>query len=484
MNNTIQRLIAMFCLVLLLAGCNNWLDVKPYDQISEDELVKSEEGFRKLLNGIYIGLNDEALYGKSLTAEMIEIMGGAYEIGDQSLVWGNYPDLKDYNYNTAYWRDRMNATWDKAYALILNCNKLLENMKSRPELFVGGNYNLIQGEALALRAMLHFDMLRLFGPVYSRQPEALSIPYYTSEVLSPEPLLPASEVVAKIVQDLQEARILLNEDPVKTEGGLASGNAGESSNFLHYRALRLNYYAVTGMLARVCLYAGQRENAFNYATEVIKASNNGIFPFTDRSLVNGTAQDPDRIFSSEVLFAVSNSRRGKLFEEYFDPALASKMVFRMESELLEKSIFGGTENGGNLDDYRCRSNWISAGGARYFYKYADMTESGRVENTMLPLIRLGEMYLIAAESQSASLASGVSYVNTLRKNRGVSSLQTLTPTLLQYEYIRELCGEGQLFFMYKRMYAPVIRSYTSANNPAPSNAVFVVPLPDTETENR
>ena len=363
-------------------------------------------------------------------------------------------------------------------------NKLLENMKSREELFTGNNYNIIQGEALALRAMLHFDMLRLFGPVYSRNPEATSIPYYTSEVLSPEPLLPASEVMTKIIQDLQEARILLNEDPVKTEGGLSSGNAGESSNFLCYRALRLNYYAVTGLLARVCLYAGQRENAFNYSTEVIKASNNGIFPFVDRSLVNGTAQDPDRIFSPEVLFALSDSQRGELFEEYFDPSLAPNMVFRMETDLLEQTIYGGTGIGGNLDDYRCRSNWISSGSARYFYKYSDMTESGRIENTMIPLLRLGEMYLIAAESQSNSLANGVSYINTLRKNRGVSNLQTLTTTLLQYEYIREVYGEGQLFFMYKRMYSSIIRSNSATNNPAPSNAVFVVPLPDTETENR
>jgi len=291
-------------------------------------------------------------------------------------------------------------------------------------------------------------------------------------------------VMTKIIQDLQEARILLNEDPVKTEGGLSSGNAGESSNFLCYRALRLNYYAVTGLLARVCLYAGQRENAFNYSTEVIKASNNGIFPFVDRSLVNGTAQDPDRIFSPEVLFALSDSQRGELFEEYFDPSLAPNMVFRMETDLLEQTIYGGTGTGGNLDDYRCRSNWISSGSARYFYKYSDMTESGRIENTMIPLLRLGEMYLIAAESQSNSLANGVSYINTLRKNRGVSNLQTLTTTLLQYEYIREVYGEGQLFFMYKRMYSSIIRSNSATNNPAPSNAVFVVPLPDTETENR
>ena len=50
----IQRLIGLYCLAFLLAGCSNWLDVQPYDQISVDELVKSEEGFQKALNGIYI----------------------------------------------------------------------------------------------------------------------------------------------------------------------------------------------------------------------------------------------------------------------------------------------------------------------------------------------------------------------------------------------------------------------------------------------
>ena len=103
---------------------------------------------------------------------------------------------------------------------------------------------------------------------------------------------------------------------------------------------------------------------------------------------------------------------------------------------------------------------------------------------MSPLLLLGERYRIAAKSKSKIRDNGISNKNTLRKNRGVSDLQTLTTTLLQYEYIREVYGEGQLFFMYKRMYSSIIRSNSATNNPAPSNAVFVVPLPDTETENR
>ena len=192
----------MCCLVLTFNACNSWLEVQPYDQISEDELVSTQEGFQKLLNGIYIELNDDNLYGSTLTVEMIEILGGAYEIGSDVNVWSNYPALKLYNYETEYWRNRLDATWNKAYALILNCNKLLSKMDEHKELFTGNNYNIIRGEALALRAMLHFDMLRLFGPVYSRNKEMVCIPYYTAQVLNPEPLLPASTVVEKDKADL------------------------------------------------------------------------------------------------------------------------------------------------------------------------------------------------------------------------------------------------------------------------------------------
>ena len=162
--------------LLAAGGCGKWLDVKPYDKIAEDELLLTEEGYMKLLNGIYIELNRDMLYGASLSVEMIEIMGGAYTVGTDNSVWGNYRDLAEYQYGTQYWRARMNETWNKAYSLILNCNMLLENIESDRKLFTEDNYRMVKGEALALRAMLHFDMLRLFGPVYSRNPDALSIP--------------------------------------------------------------------------------------------------------------------------------------------------------------------------------------------------------------------------------------------------------------------------------------------------------------------
>ncbi len=483
MKKTLYATIAMLC--LMLTSCDSWLDVKPYDKISEDELTKSEEGYQKMLNGVYIDLNDDALYGKTLSVEMIEVMGGAYAIGTDNSVWGNYKDLSSYQYGTDYWRDRLSQTWNKAYALILNCNKILESIDANSALFTNGNYYTIKGEATALRAMLHFDMLRLFGPVYSKDSEKAAIPYYTKVTNSPEPLLSAKEAAEKVVADLEEARILLTNDPIKTQGTMMSGSTDGTGNFMRYRALRLNYYAVEALLARAYLYMGDKPSALKYAADVIRTVDSGIFPFVDRSLVTGSPSDPDRIFSSEVIFALTNTSRGSIFTNYYDPSRLPNYVFRMDNSLMDNIVYGGaSQTGGYQDDYRYRANWIATGSNRYFYKYSDMTASGSIQNTMIPMLRLGEMFLIAAESQSDNLTSGTQYVNILRRNRGVATLANLTPDLLKYEYIRELYGEGQLFYLYKRLYSDIISSASSSKNTKASDLVFVVPLPDSETDNR
>lgn len=480
-----KRILTYFAAMslLIMTSCDAWLNVKPYDKMSEDELLSTEEGFIKLLNGIYIELNSDMLYGGALSVEMIEMMGGAYVIGTDNAVWGNYADLASYKYGTEYWRARMSETWNKAYSLILNCNMFLENLESTDVRFTGDNFKVIKGEALALRAMLHFDMLRLFGPVYSRHPELESIPYYERYSVTPNDILPASEVAAEITDDLLNARILLANDPIKTRGTMMDAPADGSSTFMYYRPLRLNYYAVTALLARSSLYFGDKESAFEYSTEIISDAA-AVFPFVDRSLVSGSPDDPDRIFSSEVIFALSHSQRNRLFKNYFDPSRIPNYVLRMDNDLMSNIVYGGGAlTGGNQDDYRYRVNWVSTGANRYFYKYSDMVDTGNIRNTMIPMIRLGEMYLIAAESRSDDIGAGVVYVNQLRSNRGVSGLQTLTAENLQYEYIRELYGEGQLFFMYKRMFTPVLFSSIASRNPQPSDAIFTVPLPDTETDN-
>lgn len=489
------HILLLVCGSLFLGSCDSWLDVQPYDKIGEEDLFSSEEGFQRLLNGVYVELNDDNLYGSSLTVELIEVMGGAYQIGSDRNQWEDYVDLANYTYNTTYWKDRFDQVWDKAYALVMNCNKILDNIESRQELFSETNYDIIRGEALALRAMLQFDMLRIFGPVYSRNPENISIPYYEHQTTDIADRLPASQVLEKVIADLIEAEKLLANDPIITQGTMMSPAEGNESTFLRYRALRLNYYAVQGLLARVYLYAGNKTSAFDYATKVIQAAETGVFPFVDPADVVGNPTNIDRIFSSEVLFALTNVNRVNLFKNYHDPNRYPDRIFTMEPTLLDELIYTPELNfGGSKNDYRYIANWktpnISSVTNKCFYKYDDMPDNSVIENTMIPMLRLGEMYLIAAESQSDDLGAGLSYVNELRSHRGLtgSELDRLTNNRLAFEYIRELYGEGQLFFFYKRTYS-TIYSYSDydqgvALGTSASDAVFVVPMPDTEMNNR
>ena len=63
----------------LMVSCDRWLEVKPYDKISEGELQKSEEGYQKMLNGIYIDLLNSSLYGQTLPTTTFDVLAQYYD---------------------------------------------------------------------------------------------------------------------------------------------------------------------------------------------------------------------------------------------------------------------------------------------------------------------------------------------------------------------------------------------------------------------
>ena len=484
--------------VLLLPGCDKWLEVQPYDQMAEGDLLGKEEGFRKLLNGIYVDLNKDELYGQTLTVEMVEIMACSYLIGTDALTWGNYIDLDNRNFESEYWRTRLDNTWNTAYALIRNCNTILEQMAGKESLFTGNDYNLIRGEALALRALLHFDMFRLFGPVYKVNPEKESIPYVTTTALQVQELLPGTEVMRHVVEDLEEAERLLEEDPIRTTTDhLVNHATVEGDNFWEYRTLRLNYYAVQALLARAYYYmashAGDRQADYKAKAEAYARGVIDIapvhFPFVDKANVLGNPENVDRIFATEVIFGLTNVNRNLMFQNNNDPDHSPQPVLRMDPVLLEAPYFGGgSEYGGSTDDYRYIANWRKNGNDYYFYKYADMADVSRIENTIVPMVRLGEMYIILADLHNDERPVMAGWVNQLRAHRGVELMpetEDYRPSMLDYEAVRELYGEGQLFYYYKRNYTGILTVFESPSQfREASEKFYVVPLPDTETENR
>ena len=91
--------------------------------------------------------------------------------------------------------------------------------------------------------MIHFDLLRLYGPIYSSNTESTAaIPYLdipdNKDIL---PILSAKEVCEKILRDLNEAAELLKDDPVRTDG-VQTDDAEDNNTpvYLRYRQYRLN----------------------------------------------------------------------------------------------------------------------------------------------------------------------------------------------------------------------------------------------------
>ena len=462
----------VWLLVILCTSCSDWLDVQPGDRISEENNFSNLAGFKKALNGIYIELNREELYGRNLSCEFIEILAQRYAVGEENRT---NKELMGFEYGGSAGKGKSTNIWKTAYTLIANTNLILKNCEEHRDVLPEDYYHLIKGEALALRAYLHFDLFRLFGPVYEPGLTTLSIPYYEKFQLDVAPSYPADEFMELVIKDLSGAENELKNDPVIEYG--VKGNGKDL--FLQDRNLRLNYYAVQGLLARAYLYMGDKENALRYAEQVI-AVQEDKFPWITPIKLNNS-QNPDRVFSTELLFALQNLNRNTLYTSLFDGANLKMSDLLAPREDVVNGVFESDKT-----DYRYSSSLnssmeISGTTYRVFNKYQG-TDS--LYNQMIPMIRVSEMYLIAAETSSVP-DDRIRYFSTFRNHRNLQGVTTESDVdwYLEKEWKKEFYGEGQLFFWYKRNKKTEMQSAVSPyGKVSVSSEDYVLPVPDGETE--
>ncbi|MBR5463019.1 MAG: RagB/SusD family nutrient uptake outer membrane protein [Butyricimonas sp.] len=235
-----MKYIVLLGLILSLSACNKWLDVEPLGQVDAEKMFEDEKGCLQTLTGTYILLTSQEAYGEELT------LGYVDEI---VRYWNKIGKAYDFDYKDATLVGRFNGTWGKMYEAIANVNLLLQNLKDSDK-GKFENYDLIKGEALGLRAYVHLDLLRLFGPVLKEGLNQKSIPYreeFSNELVT---FMTAEEVLGKIEKDLLEAYTLLSDDPIKEYGRKANKNLDNKDLAFQFRGVRMNYYAVCGTLAR------------------------------------------------------------------------------------------------------------------------------------------------------------------------------------------------------------------------------------------
>ena len=471
-------------LLIATTSCESWIGVEPTDRLSEDKVFSSQKGFLQSLNGVYAEMNNYSVYGGNLSVGLIDVLAQYYNAGSDNSYTYYYPARYDYT-NTSL-KNTFSAVWAKMYNLITSVNIIIEKC-NQTNVLSAQYQKMIKGEALALRAMYHLDLLRLFGPIMSENATEQAIPYMTVSDQSIQDILTADIVISKIISDLNQASGLLKDsDPIITDGVMSQPTAEDNID-LCYRQYRLNYYAVQVLLARANLWKGDKEAALQIAKDVISEAGS-IFPFTSRNMAIGNK--PDRMFSSEVMFSLYNTNRINVYRKYFASTLDPRNIL---------SFYGTLDNGRVPDLYDTENDirygmWATSTEGEndlIFTKYEDVSvKDGSTDHYcyMIPLIRLSELYLIAAECET-DFDQAVQYLNTIRNKRYCPDVEPVDANELQNyitnEFRKEMIGEGQMFFYYKRNAMESIPNGSSASGilsmPLKN---YIVPIPESEIDNR
>lgn len=481
-------------LLIVFAGsfssCNSWLDIESDTTITQEELFKNGSGYRTALNGVYRLLGAPELYAQNLTWGYTSVLGYNYITEIMPVL---YRQLEAGEYKNESVEKKTTDVWKCTYTAIANCNNIIKNIRNADTLmfeFGGVERDLILGEAIGVRAMLHFDLLRLFAPVPgSAQDDGRSCMPYVSEYPTLQPVhRSASVVYDSIVSDLKAALnytarhdLIFNKDAMSNASDRLFGTTISGSKlptFLGSRATRMNYYAVSGLLARVYLYGGEKEKAYSAAKDVYEKN---VFSFTPpRELEGADLNVIPRKLHHDILFACINQKLYDVVDKEKNGTVGYFFQYKNTEELF----------GGDRDDFRFTKlispysnaslRWIKPDG-----------EVGAIEiikkqqGPVIPVVRLSEMVYIMSEYLADSdIPEAAKILSKLRLARGVKTpvSETLSrEALLEVVYndfMRESMSEGQTFFLHKRLNRPMFNGGT----PVDMAGRYVIPVPPCETD--
>lgn len=468
MKNRLNIITTILAGVFTLTSCSDWFDISPKTDVKAEDLYDTENGFISSLAGAYILMTDEGVYGSNMSFGLLDQLAQMYDLIPDGATTRdglyNYAQSST-GYNT---KGKMETMWLKSYNIIANANNLLRWLDIKGDLIISNENtrNMLRGEALAIRAYMHFDLLRGWGPAnYQSNPEVREtkcIPYRTVTDDSKQPRLAASKIVENIIADLDSAKKFLSY-----EKKIQLAKYGDEGN----RRFRLNYHAVNALMARVYNYAGNKEKAKFHAQAVIDSC----------GLHLQTGNDEDPVLFSETISGVNVYQMLDFFSDYFDNGDKIDSKYHLTLDRM-KLIFetSGTES----QDMRAKSTAFlrsDDGKKLVSRKYI------KNDHEIIPLIRLPEMYYIIAESSEGDEAA--SYINYVRNKRGLSSTLNVNCNTeedkinaLSTEYRKEFYAEGQYFYFLKNHGFTGSLPYSQDGDIVLQEEHFIFPLPDAEKE--
>lgn len=451
--------ISVFGSILVLALLMN--SCAKLDQVSPTA-VQSAQLFKDS-----IGLS-EAVTGMYSTLEAPEYYGGYYpmfaDLNSDNGVAGGYNNtsLNEFGlYSVTSSNIFIQNTYAAIYKTIATANAIIagENTVRGASATYLDN---VKGQALTLRAMGHFDLLRAFGYHWDIN-SPYGIPVVTT-VQSANSIVPRSTVsatYASIINDLTQAAALLNN------------SSDRDPNYV-------NPGVVNALLARVYLYEKDYVNAAKYASLVI---NDGAYQLVDAghytSMYNNGAKNSTE-FIFQLPFDFQNQSQ-YYATTYARPSAASTEVLFIANANLQS--FFEARNGD------VRYNLMDTTNTNSYLRTLKYSSDGKYKDNSALLIRIAEMYLIRAEALGRM--QGLADLNTIRTNRGLGAL-TLADVPDNAAYAQAVADENRAEFNFEGhrcfdlartgQIVNLLQPLTNIGISA-SNACFPIPLREINASN-
>lgn len=492
MKHYLKTIISLLTTCLLLSSCSDFLNQNPKDQLERLEALENQQNYYDALNGIYILLGGNELFGHHLTYGILEQMARNHAIDPASQIFY-------WQYSGTELKGTVTEIWNKMYSVIANVNSILDKIDAHKSIFDKGVYELTKGELLTIRAFAHYTLVKLYAPDYNVAPSAKGIPYRT--VFKNPKITPFSsveKVYSYILQDLDNAEgLLFQYDPARKGFGDYSTGYPEiegRGDIFRNRRMRFNYWCNIAIQARVYQSMNNYPKALEYANQIIETTD--ILNWIREDKVSNTTER-DVIYWSEMISGLHVPKLQKYYESYFKSETYSTTKNKKES-YFENQIFNANTTG--AFDYRLlylfKKNSELNNNTYTSLKYHQLNVSDIPVYdgyTLVPIVKLGEMYLIAAEAlcqlnTDGNLNEPIGLLETLRSKRGVisgleniSTKEELSDFILQ-EYRRECYLEGQLFYQYKRHNVQTMPDLTELGYMPVNEDTYVLPVPDVELE--
>ncbi|MCF4100778.1 RagB/SusD family nutrient uptake outer membrane protein [Gillisia sp. M10.2A] len=483
MNKKLRNILLGLSIAVTASSCEKeWLDVTANTQIEASEQFNSEDGFKDALMGVYIGMTAPELYSKDLTWNIVDLLSQQYETLP---IASQYDQIQQFKYDATSSIDKLDGIWKKSYNVLANINLALAYIDKDDSVLQDIDHSLIKGELLALRAFVHFDLLRLYGigDLGNRNVSGeYAIPYVTQYGKEVTPQLDYIETFALLENDIETAMELLKEDPVYPNSSRDENYFTEANRngFYNHREQRLNYYAVKALQARVLQWQGgeKLQAAAMVAEEVINES------FTSLIASENYPVSSDPIFYPEILFGLNVEGFANIVNPQLNAESSTNYDALYYTQERATDVFETDSVNIGLADVRFNTLLQSQSRGLINIKLLQSTDSRNI----MPLIKLPEMYYIAAEYhlEKGNVGTAVNYINTVRSSRGIiqqipenSEVEQVREELMK-EYRKEFLMEGQLFFFYKRKGLSNIPGLS--DDTVVDDDIYVLPYPDNEVE--